>query len=202
MSEECGSRGLLVAVLAGGAGSRIGGAKPLRLLGGESLIARAIGAARHWSPDVMVVARAPDQVAPIDVPFVPDAPGAEGPIAGLAAALRAGRAAGHRFVLTIPCDTPFLPADLAPRLEQALTDQAGAAIASSGGRLHPACALWRIRALPAIGPYLASGRASLRGFAAEIGFVTADWPIAGVDPFLNINNAEELAAAQALVRPA
>jgi molybdopterin-guanine dinucleotide biosynthesis protein A len=66
-------------------------------------------------------------------------------------------------------------------------------MASSAGRLHPACCLWRVEALSALAGYLAAGRSSLRGFADICGGVVAAWPATDRDPFANINTPQDLA---------
>ena len=43
-----------IVILAGGAGRRIGGGKPLRMLGGVTLLDRALAIARAWSDEVLV----------------------------------------------------------------------------------------------------------------------------------------------------
>lgn len=183
-------------VLAGGEGRRIGGGKPLRRLGGETLLARALGQAGRYSDRVALAVRHPAQVgAPEGVVVIPDAP-VEGPLGGLAAALEYARAQGRPAVLTLPCDMPFVPPDLAERLGSALDDHA-AALAASGGRLHPVCALWRVAALDHLPAYAASGRRSLHGFAEAVGFTAVDWPALPADPFFNVNTAGDLAEAEA-----
>lgn len=182
----------LVVILAGGEGSRIGGGKPFRTLGGERLIDRALRAARDWSDDVRIALRSPGQAGGLDLPVLLDDPGLEGPLAGLASALAAAGGAGRRLVLTAPCDAPFLPHDLAFRLQEAIGGN-GAALAEGGGDLQPACALWRTWALERLPDYLRTGRRSLLGFAETIGFARARW-----DPacFLNVNTPEDLAKAE------
>lgn len=167
-----------IVVLAGGEGRRIGGGKPGRLLGGETLLDRALGLARSWSDDVSVASGESD------------APGIAGPLGGVAAALAQGD------VLTIPCDMPFLPADLPERLR----GEAAVIIAASGGRLHPVCALWRASAIGGLAGYVATGRRSLRGFAEAVGYEAVAWEAEPVDPFFNINDEADLARAEALLR--
>lgn len=191
---------MLVAILAGGSGIRMGGAKPLRILGGRNLIERAITAARVWSPHVIAVGRDPEQIGSSAIPFLRDAPGAEGPIAGLAAALHHARDNRYSLVLTLPCDTPFLPTDLAQRLSAHLPPTSNAAVPASGGVLHASCALWRTQVLDALKPYLASGRSSLRGLASDVGYVAVEWLVEVRDPFFNINSPGDLAAAQEWLR--
>lgn len=186
---------LAVLVLAGGEGSRIGGKKPFRTLAGRTLLERAIETARSWSGEVAIAVRHPGQVGAQDVPVLCDPPGLEGPLAGLASALRLGK----ETVLTIPCDAPFLPDDLAERLAAALPGH-GAALASSGGQVHPVCGLWRRDALAQVPGYAASGRRSLIGFAERVGSVRVEWSSQPVDPFFNINGPQDLATAERLVR--
>lgn len=181
-----------VVILAGGEGRRIGGGKPHRLLGGRTLIERAIERARAWSAEVAVAVRAPEQIVDPGVPLLVDPPGLEGPLGGLASALRFGRGT----VLTIPCDAPFLPDDLPERLAAALPGHA-AALAASDGRVHPVCGLWRTEALARLPAYAASGRRSLIGFAEAIGFVAVECPS---HCFFNINSAGDLAEAEARLR--
>jgi molybdopterin-guanine dinucleotide biosynthesis protein A len=184
-------------ILAGGEGSRIGGAKPLIELAGERLIDRALRQAGEWSNCVAVAVREPAQVEPIDAPLLADDPAIAGPLAGLAAALHFAAAVERAFLLTIPTDMPFLPRNLIDRLFAHVGD--GCALASSGGYLHPVCGLWRTSARERIAEYLASERRSLRGFAALIGFVAIDWPTAPFDPFFNINTADDLFEAERIV---
>jgi len=190
---------IAVVVLAGGKGRRMGGGKPLRLLGGRTLIDRAVEQAQGWSTLVAVSVREEGQAGPLAVPRILDAEG-EGPLAGLAAALGFARAGGADKLLTIACDMPMLPADLPARLEQALTPDTGAAIASSGGLLHPVCGLWRRDVLDALPSFRDSGRSSLRGFAEWVGSVVVEWPAEPYDSFLNVNRPDELAAAEGLLR--
>ena len=186
-------------MLAGGEGRRIGGGKPLKMLASATLIERAVDQALQWSGTVAVSVREAGQAGTTTVPEIVDEEG-EGPLAGLTAALRFADAAGADVVLTIPCDMPLLPPDLRDRLEAALAPGTGAAIASSGGALHPVCGLWRVGAQATLPAYRASGRSSLRGFAAHVGFAAVDWPAEPHDPFLNINRPEELEAAERRLR--
>ena len=188
---------IVVAVLAGGEGSRIGGGKPLIKLGGKTLVQRAYNRALSWSNAPVVAIRSPEQLGPCQLPWIADAAGIEGPLAGLAAALEWAYRQGAEALLTIPCDMPFLPDDLLKRLNSEVGDMQ-AAIASSGGELHPVCGLWRNAANYEFPSYCESGRRSLRGFAEHIGFVAADWPTEPRDPFFNINSPVDLAAAEAM----
>lgn len=188
---------LAVVVLAGGEGRRMGGGKPMRPFGDSTLLSRALSHARRWSGVVAVAVRDAGQAAGIDAPLLLDDPAIGGPAAGLASAFGFATAQGATRLLTLPCDTPTLPADLAERLDAALTGDAGCAVAASLGRLHPTCALWRVEAAARLPAYLRE-RASLRGFAETCGMVTVEWDAApGEDPFANANTPQELEALAA-----
>ncbi len=178
----------------------MGGGKPLRLFRGRSLIAHALDRARSWSPQVAVSVRSPDQVGPVAAPLVLDDPHIEGPLAGLSAALAYAREEGAGRLLTLPCDMPGLPDNLARRLEEALVPGVGAAVAICAGRLHPVCAVWEVRAQAGLRSYLAGGRSSLRGFAEAVGMTTAVWAAEFAPAFENINTPIDLARLSGAAR--
>jgi molybdopterin-guanine dinucleotide biosynthesis protein A len=182
----------LVVILAGGEGRRIGGDKPLRMLGGERLIDRVLRLAQLWSDDVRLALRKPEQVPGIGFPILLDDAAIRGPLAGLRSALQAARDARRAFALTIPCDVPFLPPDLRTGLEKAIGTRL-AAVAATGPDLHPTCALWHTEALDRLPFYLESGRRSLLGFAEAVGFARAQW---ASGRFFNVNSAKELVEAE------
>lgn len=189
---------LVVAILAGGAGRRIGGDKPRRLLGRARLLDHALTRARAASAPLLLVARTPDQVEGFaGGTVVLDSPGIEGPLAGLHSALTWAGDRGADQVLTLPCDMPFVPLDLRHRLQQALTPDLGVAVAASGGRLHPVCALWRTALVSTLARRAGNGQFSLHGLSQDVGRAVVDWSVEGGDPFVNINTAEDLASAQA-----
>ena len=191
------SGSLVAVVLAGGEGRRMSGSKPTRRLGRTTLVGRALELARAYSRHVAIAVRDDSQVAgAVDAPLLLDDPAIEGPLAGLASALRFARGQGTDCVLTLPCDSPCLPPDLAMRLGRALGGGDAVAVGQSAGRLHPVCALWRVGALDALPAYLATGRRSLSGFAAAVGMTAVDWPFTENDPFANANTPDELDALQ------
>lgn len=188
------SSDVAIVVLAGGEGSRIGGAKPLRALGGERLIDRALRFARGRSEIIAIAVRDRAQAPSVDATVIAD-DAFEGPLGGLAAGLRFAKSAGRDLLMTIPVDMPFLPSNLLERLADALGRKA-CALASSGGHIHPVCGLWRVEVLDRIDSYAAGGRRSLHGLAGLVGQSVVEWPHGEADPFFNINSADELAEAE------
>ena len=184
-----------VVILAGGEGRRLGGGKPLRLLGGEQMIDRAVRKARIWSATLAVAVRDAAQVRGSNVEVIQDRWDVEGPLGGLASALQFALARDCELLLTIPADMPFLPDDLLNRLAAAIADQS-CVLSSSGGHVHPVCSLWNVSAADQLEVYAATGRRSLRGLAEAVGCAVVEWPSEPLDPFFNVNTPEHLAEAE------
>ena len=190
---------LVVLVLAGGEGKRMGGAKPKRMLGGRRLIDHAVDVARRYGQQLAIGLRAAGHVsAPDDFECVIDQPGIEGPLASLAAGIGSAKRRGARYLLTIPCDAPFLPRDLARRLQARLeTNSSTVVLPTSHGRWHPSSALWRVCVLDQLPHYLAGKQRSLIGLAEHVGYAVEDWGAPELDPFFNVNTPEDLRTAEA-----
>lgn len=187
-----------IIIAAGGDGSRLGGNKPERLLGGTRLIDHALRQARIWSDDVVVALRASTHLAlPDEVPVLMDDETNGGPLSALTNALAYGEQQGARYILFLACDMPFLPRDLFARMKAQADGRV--AIAKSAGRLHPACSLWPSNAVAHLDGYIATGRRSLLGLAERVGFVEVEWSDNPVDPFFNINSPEDLLLAESLL---
>src|SRR3990170_926524 len=98
-------------VLAGGQGRRMGGVdKGLQLLRGKPMVAWVL---ERLAPQVGEIVINANQNREAYVRFghrvVPDEVGGfAGPLAGLHAGLAA---VAHELAVTVPCDSPFLPAD-------------------------------------------------------------------------------------------
>ncbi len=142
-----------IAILAGGAGTRLGGRdKGLETLAGRPLVAHGVAAARamaaRWAGDrtvgvdLLVVANRHLAGYARHAPVITDAtPGFPGPLAGVAAALAARPL---QQVLTLPVDCPDPPDDLLLRLHAALAASAApAVVAHDGARRQPLFALYR-----------------------------------------------------------
>jgi molybdopterin-guanine dinucleotide biosynthesis protein A len=120
---------VVVAVLAGGRGSRLGGQKAMVELGGAPLIERPLAAARAAGLDAVVVAKRTTALPEATVWHEPDEP--THPLLGLVTALE------HGPVVAVACDQPWLT----PALLRTLADHDGPAIAVDGepfpGRYEP-----------------------------------------------------------------
>ena len=184
-------------VLAGGQGRRMGGVdKGLVDLDGTPMIAHVLARLVPQVGDVLINANQNlDRYRAFGYPVVPDAVGGfAGPLAGLHAGMtRASRG----FVVTVPCDSPFLPRDLVPRLRAKL-DEKGAqlAVAKTFDQPHPVFALVRRDLLPNLAAFLASGGRKIDAWYAAFRAVEVAFDDEAL-AFRNINTADELAAAAA-----
>ena len=182
---------ILGTILAGGEGRRMGADKALVAVAGQPMIAHVVA---RLAPQVLDLAISANgdaaRFAEFGLEVLPDAERL-GPLAGVLAGLTWAEAHGATALVTAPCDGPIFPGDLVPRLCLA-AEGSGAALAASGGDLHPTWALWPVTARAALADFLASGRpARLRDFAAELGAGRAEWPAGS---FANANRPEDLAA--------
>jgi molybdopterin-guanine dinucleotide biosynthesis protein A len=188
-------------ILAGGAGSRIGGAKALRMLGDKPLIAHVIDRIAPQIDAVWISTR--DNAASLQgfgTPIVedtrPDVPG--GALAAIIAGLEAAEASGFDYVVTVPCDVPFLPGDLVGRLRERLMATGGHyVVVSAGGRLQPTIGLWSPIALNQLVVAFDLGERRLGRVCREIGAAVLDANDAGWPPqaFLNVNTPVDFAEA-------
>jgi molybdopterin-guanine dinucleotide biosynthesis protein A len=108
--------------------------------------------------------------------------------------LHAGLTANvHPFLVTVPCDSPFLPPDLVSRLHAALVaEHADLAVAKTGDQPHPVFALVRESLSGHLTAFLAAGGRKIDAWYAALKVVEVpfdDKP----EAFSNINTRDELA---------
>ena len=140
----------LGALLAGGLARRMGGGdKPMKTIGGRTILERMIARLKPQCDGLILNANGdPTRFASLGLPVVADTvEGFVGPLAGILAAL--DWAATHRpdveWVLSAATDCPFLPRDLVARLQQArIKEDAQLAVAASGDQTHPVVGLWNV----------------------------------------------------------
>ena len=179
-------------VLAGGLGRRMGGTdKGLQCLRGQPMVHWVIERLAPQVDELLINANQNgEQYAAYGHRVVPDQiPDFAGPLAGLHAALSA---AAHPLVLTAPCDSPFLPADLVFRLFSALTaTNADLAVARTFDQVHPVFCLCRRTLLPHLTDFLASGERKFGRWCASLKAVEVPFDDEA-EAFENINTREEL----------
>ena len=119
--------------------------------------------------------------------------GFAGPLAGFERGLAHAKT---DLVMTVPCDSPFLPADLVARMRAALErDDAQVAVARTGGQVHPVFCLMRRDVHESLRQFLASGQRKIDRWYPELRSTLVGFDDEA-DAFVNINTREELAGLE------
>lgn len=195
-------------VLAGGQGSRMGGLdKGLQTFQGAPLALHALLRLRKqqgdWIADCMINAnRNLGAYDGFGVPVWPDDLGGyAGPLAGMLTALTHCETP---YLLTVPCDSPRFPLDLADRMCRALVEQdadlAMAAGPEADGRVRtqPVFCLLGSHLLESLSRFLHEGGRKIDAWTARHRCAVVPFDRAGDDPlaFANVNTLAELHALQ------
>ena len=196
MGDELVPAAITGLILAGGAGRRMGGVdKGLLSCAGRPLIERVWA---RFAPQVGVLLisanRSQARYAALGAPVIGDElAGFQGPLAGLAAALRH---CATPYLACVPCDAPNLPLDLVARLAAGLAtvDDATAAVACVGGRRQPTFLLCHRSVRGVLEDYLAAGGRRAGAWLVDLGAVEVGFDNAAA--FANLNTPAELAAVQ------
>jgi cyclic pyranopterin monophosphate synthase len=113
-----------------------------------------------------------------------------GPLGGVEAGLRHCQL---DYLLVVPCDTPWLPTNLAEQLTEAVVNGAPAAYAGTADGPQPACCLLATSLFAQLSLYLDGGGRQLLGFLELVSAHRVAFPQS--EAFNNINTPEALAAA-------
>ena len=192
-------------LLAGGLARRMGGGdKPMRRIGGRTILERVITRLKPQCDGLILNANGdPARFAAFGLPVVADnVENYPGPLAGILAAL--DWAATNRpevaWILSAAADCPFLPRDLVARLHQArAAENAELAVAASDGQSHPVIGLWSVALRGELRHALVvEGIRGVGRWTERYRLATVEWPVETLDPFFNANTTDDLAAAEAL----
>lgn len=196
-------------ILAGGRARRMGGGqKALMPVAGRPMVTHVVRRLRPQTGPIAINAPSTDRepLSDVGLPIVPDTLSDQpGPLAGILAALRwaATLETEPTHVLTVPTDTPFLPADLAERLRGALgIDGSLVAFAASDSGPHPVIGLWPVILADRLEHAIAGhGVRKVRDWVGRVAARPVSWP-GNPDPFLNLNTPGQVQAAERLLASA
>jgi molybdopterin-guanine dinucleotide biosynthesis protein A len=179
-------------VLAGGLGRRMGGVdKGLRPFRGKPMVAWALERLRPQVDAILINANQNlEAYQAFGHPVISDRIGGfAGPLAGLHAGLLA---ATTPLLVTAPCDSPFLPADLVARLAAARAAQdADLAVARTGDQPHPVFSLVRREVLDSLSRFLEGGGRKIDTWYSALHVVEVAFDDEA-EAFANINTPQEL----------
>jgi molybdenum cofactor guanylyltransferase len=194
-----GPREICGVILAGGRASRMGGEdKGLLEFAGRPLIEYVLERLQPQVDNILINANRNTQryaaYAPVAVDTID---GFAGPLAGMLAAMES---VDSRYIMTVPCDGPYLPADLVARMSSAM-DKHGAtiAVAHDGKRLQPVYALIDTALHDSLRAYLEDGERKIDLWYAQHHPVEVDFSDRA-ELFININRPEELSSEEQRLR--
>lgn len=194
-------------VLAGGRGSRIGGDKGLADVGGLPMVALVLRALSEVTDDIVVAVSGGAgptyrQALGQSVRILEDRTPDRGPLEGLSNALRLTR---QDLVVVVPCDVPFLKADILKLLEAKAAGR-DAAVPVVSGFLEPLVAVYRKKAgLRQFRRELDLGTGKVGNAIQHMDFCRVEEvDLRAVDErllsFWNVNSKEDLARAGEMAR--
>ena len=179
-------------VLAGGLGRRMGGVdKGLVAFRGRPMVAQVIERLAPQVGEILINAnRNTEQYTGFGYRVIADAiEGYAGPLAGLERGLAEAR---HDLVVTAPCDSPFLPADLVERLRSAMANAAAdLAVARTGDQPHPVFCLCKRSLHAHLRGYLGAGGRKIDAWYATLAVIEVAFDDQA-RAFSNINTPEDL----------
>jgi len=179
-------------ILAGGEARRMGGQdKGLITVAGRPMIEYILDAVSPQVEALVINAnRSLDDYAHYGYPVIADEfEGFNGPLAGMASCMRI---AATDCIATVPCDSPWIPADLVERLYRPLLDErADICVAHNGERMQPVFSIIRCKLLDSLLAYLDSGERKIDRWYAQHNRVTADFSDRP-DTFINVNTPEDI----------
>ena len=181
-----------------------GGDKPMRQIGGRTILERVIARLKPQCDGLILNANGdPARFASFGLPVIADTvENFPGPLAGILAGLdwAAANRPGVSWILSAAADCPFLPRDLVARLHRVRSEQnAQLAVATSGGQSHPVIGLWSVALRGELREALViEDVRKIDRWTARYRLATADWPTEPIDPFFNANTADDLAEADRL----
>ncbi len=192
-------------LLAGGLARRMGGGdKPMRTIGGKTILERVIARLAPQCDALILNANGdPARFASFGLPVIADSVADfPGPLAGILAALdwMAANRPDVKRVLSAAADCPFLPRDLVTRLEEARTaENAELAVAASGEQTHPVIGLWSVALRDELRHALVGEDIrKIDRWTARYPLATVSWPVTPLDPFFNANTIDDIAEAERL----
>ena len=119
-----------------------------------------------------------------------------GPLAGFILGLQHAK---HEYVLTVPCDSPLLPLDLAQRLLKGMAQaRADIAVASSDENVHPVFCLMKKSVLPNLQAYIVSGERRVSAWQKSQQYIEVDFSDCS-EAFTNLNTFKDLNALELML---
>tara|TARA_B110000438_G_C15800480_1_gene644933 strand:+ start:544 stop:1677 length:1134 start_codon:yes stop_codon:yes gene_type:complete len=194
-------------ILAGGKGRRMGGKeKALIPLLDRPLLSYVLeSVSGQVAPIALNINTNFEKFSLFGYPIIEDPiKGHLGPLAGILASLNWAQEIDKEWVMTLPCDTPFLPKNIAQRMIEAKKGELDIdlVVARSRGFNHPVVALWKSNLNSKLKNALDDGIRKIDLFTSKLKIAYVDFDTTNnlqFDPFTNLNSPLDLINAQQIL---
>ena len=194
-------------ILAGGKGRRMGGKdKALRPLLDRPLLSYVLESiSGHVAPIALNINTNLDKFSEFGYEIIEDPiKGHLGPLAGILASLNWARKLNQKWVMTLPCDTPFLPKNIVKEMIKLKNKELDVdlVVAQSKGYNHPVIALWKSDLNLKLEKALNEGIRKIDIFTSSLKVAYVDFDKIkndNFDPFTNLNSPLDLIKAQQIL---
>lgn len=192
-------------ILAAGRSSRMETGHKLHAILGRHTLLQHVIMRLEAQVDSLVINADPDIYGqysqPNSYPTVADRlEGFRGPLMGLYTGLTNHYLSSADYLLSVPCDGPFIPPNLASELQRQIrAGNADIACVRYAGQIEPMFSLWHKRTVNAVEQALLDNQGGFKSLFAELKTVYLDWPEQTINPFFNINTVDDLAEAERLL---
>ena len=194
-------------ILAGGKGRRMGGKdKALIPLLDRPLLSYVLESiSGHVAPIALNINTNLDKFSEFGYEIIEDPiKGHLGPLAGILASLNWARQLNQKWVMTLPCDTPFLPKNIVKEMIKLKNKELDVdlVVAQSKGYNHPVIALWKSDLNLKLEKALNEGIRKIDIFTSSLKVAYVDFDKINndnFDPFTNLNSPLDLIKAQQIL---
>jgi molybdopterin-guanine dinucleotide biosynthesis protein len=194
-------------ILAGGKGRRMGGKdKALIPLLDRPLLSYVLESiSGHVAPIALNINTNLDKFSEFGYEIIEDPiKGHLGPLAGILASLNWARKLNQKWVMTLPCDTPFLPKNIVKEMIKLKNKELDVdlVVAQSKGYNHPVIALWKSDLNLKLEKALNEGIRKIDIFTSNLKVAYVDFDKINndnFDPFTNLNSPLDLIKAQQIL---
>ena len=194
-------------ILAGGKGRRMGGKeKALIPLLDRPLLSYVLESiSGHVAPIALNINTNLDKFSEFGYEIIEDPiKGHLGPLAGILASLNWARKLNQKWVMTLPCDTPFLPKNIVKEMIKLKNKELDVdlVVAQSKGYNHPVIALWKSDLNLKLEKALNEGIRKIDIFTSSLKVAYVDFDKIkndNFDPFTNLNSPLDLIKAQQIL---
>ena len=180
-------------ILSGGRATRMGGLdKGLVNLNGKPLVKHVIERIQPQVDELFINAnRELDTYKSFGISvFTDEQADFIGPLAGFYIGLSQAK---HPYLLTVPCDSPYIPIDIANRLYRGLTElNVDIAVAKSNGDTHPVISLCRTSTLPSLVTAIQAGERKVSTWQKSLRYSEVTFDDCA-EAFINLNTLQDVA---------